>query len=390
MSNSPTSEKSTIRPILQTLPGDEIRQIMWRYADRFDYQMLVQSSRAVARGPVARLVAQGVRNSHEWTEAKNSLLATYDESGITAAFLEPEYGGMLEGPKNLVMALVAFELAWVDGGAATASLAGNLGLAPIHERGTPEQVKHYMSLASPAKPGEARKTQRAAFALTEPLPYVGVETGMLCGKVRVAEWKEGKEPLLEVEKRGRFITNMDYANFITAAVDTDDARIKSSCMIILEETDPGVFDRGAVTKKLVHQLSSTRDPIFHVKIPASRIVGGYTVKDGMIVPNYSHGEVIDAVFKRTRVTVGLMTAAKLLSAVEPVIRYHRQRFRGSTQATARNTPLRSRYPDQAGRPPSVGRCLGHGRGGSLAGFRHHPAIRPIGSPGKGEGQDPGG
>jgi alkylation response protein AidB-like acyl-CoA dehydrogenase len=319
---------------LQTLPGDEIRQIMWRYADRFDYQMLVQSSRAVARGPVARLVAQGVRNSHEWTEAKNSLLATYDESGITAAFLEPEYGGMLEGPKNLVMALVAFELAWVDGGAATASLAGNLGLAPIHERGTPEQVKHYMSLASPAKPGEARKTQRAAFALTEPLPYVGVETGMLCGKVRVAEWKEGKEPLLEVEKRGRFITNMDYANFITAAVDTDDARIKSSCMIILEETDPGVFDRGAVTKKLVHQLSSTRDPIFHVKIPASRIVGGYTVKDGMIVPNYSHGEVIDAVFKRTRVTVGLMTAAKLLSAVEPVIRYHRQRFRGSTQATA--------------------------------------------------------
>jgi hypothetical protein len=41
--------------------------------------------------------------------------------------------------KNLALALVAFELAWVDAGAATSSLAGNLGLAPIHERGTPEQ-----------------------------------------------------------------------------------------------------------------------------------------------------------------------------------------------------------------------------------------------------------
>ena len=162
---------------------------------------------------------------------------------------------------------------------------------------------------------------------------MGVETGILCGKVRVAEWKDGAEPTLEVEKRGRFITNMDYATVITAAVDTDDPRIKSSCMVILEEGDPGLFDRGAATRKLVHQLSSTRDPIFHLKVPASRIVGGYTVKDGVIVPNFSHGDVIEAVFKRTRVTVGLMTAAKLLSAVEPVLRYQRSRFRGSAQAT---------------------------------------------------------
>jgi alkylation response protein AidB-like acyl-CoA dehydrogenase len=34
------------------------------------------------------------------------------------------------------------------------------------------------------------------------------------------------------------------------------------------------------------------------------------------------------VFKRTRVTVGLMTSAKLLSSIEPVIRYQRGRFRG--------------------------------------------------------------
>jgi alkylation response protein AidB-like acyl-CoA dehydrogenase len=93
-----------------------------------------------------------------------------------------------------------------------------------------------------------------------------------------------------------------------------------------------VFDRGAPARKLVHQLSSTRDPIFSLKVPASRIIGGYSVKDGVIVPRYSHGEIIEAVFRRTRVTVGIMTSAKLLSAVEPVIRYQRHRFRGGESA----------------------------------------------------------
>jgi alkylation response protein AidB-like acyl-CoA dehydrogenase len=41
--------------------------------------------------------------------------------------------------------------------------------------------------------------------------------------------------------------------------------------------------------------------------------------------------VIEAVFKRTRVTVAIMTSAKLLSAIEPVIRYQRGRFRGAEQ-----------------------------------------------------------
>ena len=317
---------------LRTLPSDDIRQIMWRFAERYDLHMLVQSARGVARGPVARLVAEGARNSHEWTPAKASLLPVFDESGITTAFLDPEYGGYIEGPKNLALALIAFELSWVDAGAATCSLAGNLGLAPIHERGTPEQRTKYMKAAVPPQPGDDRKQTRAAFALTEPIPFVGVETGMLAGKVRVAEWADGQEPLLQVDKRGRFITNMGFANIVTAAVDSDDQRIKGSCMVILEEGDPGTWDRGVPTKKLVHQLSSTRDPAFNLRVPASRIVGGYTVKDGVIIPNYSHGEIIEAVFRRTRVTVGLMTSAKLLSAVEPVILYQRRRFRGGEGA----------------------------------------------------------
>ena len=315
-----------------TLPTDQVRAILWRFADRFDLQMLVQSARGVARGTVARLVAAGERNTHDWTPLKDEMMEAFDRAGLTAVFMEPEEGGFIAGPKNLALALSAFELAWVDGGAATASLAGFLALSPIHERGTPEQAQHYMSLAAPAQPGEDRKAWRGAFALTEPIPYVGVDTGMLGGKVRVAEWKDGEEPLLHVDKRGRFITNIATANFVTAAVSSDDPRIKGSCIIILEDGDEGIFDPGTPTRKLVHQLSSTGDPIFNLKVPASRIVGGYTIKDGVIVPNFSHGEVIEAVFRRTRVTVGLMTAAKLLSAVEPVIRYQRSRFRGAEGA----------------------------------------------------------
>jgi alkylation response protein AidB-like acyl-CoA dehydrogenase len=316
-----------------TLPGDAVRQIQWRFADRFDLQMLVQSARGVARGTVARLVAAGERNTHEWTAGKASMMEEFDRAGVTAAFMEPEEGGFIAGPKNLALALAAFELAWVDGGAATASLASFLALAPIHERGTQEQVTRYKTLCAPQQPGlasdEAHKPWRGAFALTEPIPYAGVDAGMLSGKMRVVDWKEGEEPVLQIDKRGRFITGIAFANFITAAVGSDDPRIKGTCVVILEEGDEGIYDRGTPTKKLVHQLSSTGDPIFNLKVPASRIVGGYTVKDGIIVPNFNHSEVIEAVFRRTRVPVGIMTAAKLLSAVEPVIRYQRERFRGA-------------------------------------------------------------
>ncbi len=315
---------------LRTLPDDEVRQILWRFPDRYDLQMLVQSARSVARGPVARLVAQGGRLTHEWTPEKAELLKASDEAGLTAVGLDIEHGGFLEGPKNLALALAAFEIAWVDAGAATSNLANFLALAPIHERGTDEQRATYMRASAP-EPG--KEPMRGAFALTEPIPYVGVETGLLGGKMRVAEWEAGKEPILQVDKRGRFITGMGFADFVTAAVDSGDDRIKGSCMIILERNDPGVFDRGVPTRKLVHQLSSTRDPVFNLRVPASRIIGGYTIKNGQIVPNFPHGDVIEAVFRRTRVAVGLMTSAKLLSAVEPIIRYHRGRFRGGENIT---------------------------------------------------------
>ena len=176
---------STAAPVepelLRTLPSDAARQMQWRFADRYDLQMLVQSVRSVARGPVARLVASGGRNSHDWTPAKAELLEAFDKSGITAVFMEPEQGGFIAGPKNLALALVAFELGWVDGGAATASLASCLALSPIHERGTVEQQAKYMQLAAPPQPGEDRKPWRGAFCLTEPIPYVGVDAATCPG-----------------------------------------------------------------------------------------------------------------------------------------------------------------------------------------------------------------
>lgn len=318
--------------MLRRLPDDDVRAVQWRFADRDDLRRIVLAARGVARGPVARLVARGARHSDAWTPDKAGLLKAFDAAGLSVLAVDAEYGGSLDGPKNLGIALAAFELAWVDAGAATTMLGNVLALAPIHERGTEDQRARYMGLVAPGGDGEPREPWHGAFVLTEPLPHVGVDTVVLDGKMRIAEWKPGREPVLHIDKRGRFITGMGHADFVAAAVASADERIKGTAFVLIEKQDDGTFDPGVRARKLVHQLASARDPVFSVRVPASRIIGGYTVRDGALVPNCSHGEIIDAVFRRTRVTVGLMTAAKMLSAVEPVIRYHRGRFRGGGAA----------------------------------------------------------
>jgi alkylation response protein AidB-like acyl-CoA dehydrogenase len=318
--------------MLRRLPDDDVRAVQWRFTDREDLRRIAQASRAVARGPVARLVARGARHSDAWTPDKAGLVKAFDAAGLSVLAADGEYGGRIDGPKNLGIALAAFELAWVDAGAATTMLGNVLALAPIHERGTDGQRARYMRLVAPGPAGDEREPWHGAFVLTEPLPHVGVDTGVLDGKMRIAEWKPGTEPVLQIEKRGRFITGMGHADFVAAAVASADDRIKGTAFVLLEKTDDGTFDPGVRARKLVHQLASARDPVFSLRVPASRIIGGYTVKDGVLVPNCAHGEILDAVFRRTRVTVGLMTAAKMISAVEPVIRYHRSRFRGGDAA----------------------------------------------------------
>ncbi len=318
-------------PVLPTLPTDAVRRIMWRLTDRDDLQKLVRSARGVARGLVARLVTEGQRDTYQWTPEKQRLLDALDQAGVSSLFADPEYGGTITGPKNLATALAAYELAWVDGGAATCLVALGLALQPIIALGTDQQKATYLKATDLAASDSAKGGQRlprGAFCLTEPLPYAGVDTGVLSGKVRVERWQDGAVPVLRVQKRGRFTNNMDFAQFVVVAVASDDARIKGSCMVILEEGDAGTFDRGTVTHKLVHQLTSTRDPEFDMTVPASRIVGGYTIEEGVIVPKYSHARVLEAVFSRTRVPAGVMTGAKLVSSIEPIIRYQRERFRG--------------------------------------------------------------
>jgi len=315
------------RPQMKMLPGDEVRQIMWRFADRYDIQMAVAGARGVARGLVAKLVADGQRATHEWTAEKQSMFDAFDSSGITAGGLDMSCGGIFDGPKNLAVSLLSYEMSWVDNGAATSSFVNDLAMGPIAELGTPEQKRRYMSLCAPGN--ESGRTWRGSFALTEPLPYVGVDTGVLSGRVSIAEWKDGEEPMIRVEKRGRFITNIAICDYITIAANSGDDRIKGSCMIIVEATDPGKFDRGAQTLKCVHQLSNTGDPVIDVVVPASRIVGGYDIVDGQVVPRLGHSEIIAQVFSKTRVGVGVMGAASLMSAIEPVIRYQRTRFRGA-------------------------------------------------------------
>jgi len=313
-----------------------MRQVMWRFAARSDLQALVRCARALARGPITQRVANGARRTHAWTAEKNELLELFDKAGITAAFMGParEIG---ENCAHLARALIAHELAWVDAGAATSLLAGFLALAPIASHGTSDQKLRHLRRLGPPLAGEPRETWRGAFCLTEPIPFAGSDATLLGGKVSVAAWEKGEEPVLRVQKRGRYITNMAFADFVVAAVASNDVRISGSCLVILEKNDQGWFDRGIATRKLAHQLSSTSDPEFDLRVPAGRIVGGYNVQDRVIVPNFSHGELIEPVLKRSRVIVGLLTSAKLLSAVEPLIRYHRERFRGADH-TAPGTP----------------------------------------------------
>ena len=130
--------------MIRRLPDDDVRAVQWRFADRGDLRRIVLAARGVARGPVASLVARGARHSDAWTPDKAGLVKAFDAAGLSVLAIDGEYGGPIDGPKNLGTALAAFELAWVDAGAATTMLGNVLALAPIHERGTDEQRARYM------------------------------------------------------------------------------------------------------------------------------------------------------------------------------------------------------------------------------------------------------
>ncbi len=171
------------------------------------------------------------------------MLDALDDAGLTSIFVDPEYGGSIPGANNLATALAAFELAWVDGGAATCAIALGLALQPIIQVGTDEQKEAYLRGSLPP-PGPQRR--RGAFCLTEPLPFAGVDTGMLSGKVVVSNWGDGVTPTLRRHANvAGSRTIWTLPTFVVAVVASDEPRIEGTCMVILEKDDPGTFDRGA-------------------------------------------------------------------------------------------------------------------------------------------------
>jgi hypothetical protein len=194
--------------------------------------------------------------------------------------------------------------------------------------------------------------------------------------------------MLQVDKRGRFITDMGFANVVTAAVDFGRPRIKGSCMVILEETDPGT---GIAARPPRNWCTSSvpraiRSSTCGAGQPHHRRLHDQGRRHrSELLPQRNHRGGVP----RTRVTVGLMTSAKLLSAVEPVILYQRRRFRGGEGA-----PGTPRYELGLQQKEDVlhrlGGHLGDGRSQRLAGLCRRPRVRRTGSPREAKGRIPRG
>ena len=75
--------------LLRTLPGDDARQIMWRFADRDDLQTPGPGRSARWRGARWRGWSPAARGArHAWTPEKHALLAEFDRAGVTTACLD--------------------------------------------------------------------------------------------------------------------------------------------------------------------------------------------------------------------------------------------------------------------------------------------------------------
>ena len=90
---------------LRTLPGDDVRQIMWRFADRYDLQMVVQSARSVARGrPGAISVASIAPRGSMWSPQPAVYMDKIVVDRAVGSFLVPE---CMDAPVGWTLALVA-------------------------------------------------------------------------------------------------------------------------------------------------------------------------------------------------------------------------------------------------------------------------------------------
>jgi hypothetical protein len=229
-----------------------------------------------------------------WNDAKVEILSNLHDAGLLTLLNS-------ERPSTTALSVVFFELARIDGGLATLALSGCLPQMPIAEFGSDEQKAQYLG-------------RLGALCLTEPLPGAGAEALLLTGRFRPSAVESDAEPWIEVEKRGRFTSHMEFAEFVVAAVEGEEGA-RGSALVILEPGDAGIFDRGSAVRKIGHRLSSTTNPIFQLRVPVSRIVGGFEIESGVLRLRVDHRRALNSALQRTRALLALTTAAKAFAAL---------------------------------------------------------------------------
>jgi len=312
-------------------------------------QMLVQSVRAVARGP-GRPPGSPRRPQHpRWTPEKNALLQAFDDPASPPSSWDPGQAVSsrdLRTSDALELGLVGpcLVLRWPGWMPARYRRWPVACASPIHEAAPQEQRDYYMSRCAPAQPGETASPGAAPSpSPTNPLTLASKTRQCSAAKMKIRRGNgKAKNPSCKVEKRGRFITTMGSAKLRQRRRgDSDDPRIKVTCMVILEETRPRQpVDRGTLPPaKLRHQLSSTRDPIFSLRVPATASSAGYSVRrENGRSRATATAKSSKPFFRRTRSHGGIMTSANcFLRRSSPSIRYHRSR------SAARHHPRSPRY-----------------------------------------------
>src|ERR1035441_8295850 len=213
---------------------------MWRLAGDHRLLELWDTARGIAREVVMPALAAGAADSPVWTAAKSGVLDSLDRAGLTSLL------DRTQAAPALSLSLAAAELAVADGGAATCLLSGYLAHSVVRDFGTPEQRARYL---------DRRRYPHAALCLTEPPPGAGVDALTLTGTARLVmppgAAPGGAAPMLDVKKRGRLISHMEFADFVLLAVDSPGG----GCLILAEPGDEGLFDRGQPGRRLGRRLA---------------------------------------------------------------------------------------------------------------------------------------
>jgi hypothetical protein len=281
---------------------DATHRRLWRLGGESGSLCEVQAgARQLAAGVGEQIRLVRERNVCGWTAKKAELLAALDNADFISAMASSA------PPAAVSLGLVLYELAARDGGLATLCLSRFLAQMPIADFGTAEQKDRYAS---------GKELLHGALCLTEPIPGAGAEALLLTGRYRPAG--DANTLAIEIDKRGRFTSHMEFAEFVVAAVEGAGGA-RGSALVILEPGDAGEFDRGAPASKIGHRIASATDPSFRLRVPVSRIVGGYTMEEGVLRPNFNHRQLLEPALGRARALLALMTAAKALSAAADLL-----------------------------------------------------------------------